>query len=91
MWGERSIIGRAIVVHDGPDDLGLGGDQGSITTGKVIIHKSRGGVSLVEQDTIENVSVAYLKLSCFFISIQCNLLVRNWASVDCDRRHLRQV
>ena len=28
---------------------------------KVIIHKSRGEVSLVEQDTIENVSAAYLK------------------------------
>ena len=27
---------------------------------KVIKHKSRGEVSLVEQDTIENVSVAYL-------------------------------
>ena len=32
-----------------------------IVTGKVIIHKSRGEVSLVEQDTIECVSVAYLK------------------------------
>ena len=42
-------------------NLGLGGDEESKTTGKVIIHKSRGGVSLVEQDTIENVSVAYLK------------------------------
>ena len=41
--------------------MGLGGDEGSETTGKVIIHKSRGGVSLVEQETIENVSVAYLK------------------------------
>ena len=28
---------------------------------KVIIHKSRGEVYLVEQDTIENVSAAYLK------------------------------
>ena len=61
MWGERSIIGRAIVVHEGTDNLALGGDEGSKTTGKVIIHTSRGGVSLVEQDTIENVSVAYLK------------------------------
>ena len=43
LWGERSIIGRAIVVHEGTDDLGLGGDEGSKTTGKVIIHKSSGG------------------------------------------------
>ena len=32
-----------------------------IVTGKVIIHKSKGEVSLVEQDTIEFVPVAYLK------------------------------
>ena len=62
LWGERSIIGRAIVVHEGPDDLGLGGDEGSITTGKVIIYKSRSGVSLVEQETIENVSLAFLNI-----------------------------
>ena len=43
LWGERSIIGRAIVVHEGTDDLGLGGDEGSKTTGKVIMHKSSGG------------------------------------------------
>jgi len=31
--GEYSVLGRAIVVHAKEDDLGLGGDQGSITTG----------------------------------------------------------
>jgi hypothetical protein len=31
------------------------------------MHKSCGGVSLVEQDTIENVSVAYLKLISIYI------------------------
>ena len=46
LWGERSIIGRAIVVHEGADDLGLGGDEGSKTTGRVILHKSCSGVSL---------------------------------------------
>jgi hypothetical protein len=30
---------------------------------KVIMHKSRGEVSLVEQDTIENVSAAYLNFT----------------------------
>ncbi|XP_071515448.1 superoxide dismutase [Cu-Zn]-like [Panulirus ornatus] len=31
--GPRSIVGRSIVVHEKKDDLGLGGDQGSVTTG----------------------------------------------------------
>lgn len=33
LWGERSIVGRAFVVHEGEDDLGLGGDAGSLATG----------------------------------------------------------
>jgi hypothetical protein len=33
---------------------------------KVFIHKSRGEVSLVEQDRIENVSAAYLKFMINF-------------------------
>eukprot|EP01108_Squamamoeba_japonica_P003371 TRINITY_DN274_c0_g1_i1.p3 TRINITY_DN274_c0_g1~~TRINITY_DN274_c0_g1_i1.p3 ORF type:complete len:164 (-),score=75.24 TRINITY_DN274_c0_g1_i1:86-532(-) len=31
--GEHSIIGRAIVCHAGEDDLGKGGDDGSLATG----------------------------------------------------------
>jgi len=31
--GENSIIGKSIVVHAGADDLGLGGDSGSLATG----------------------------------------------------------
>merc|ERR1712169_95868 len=31
--GENTIIGRAIVVHAGEDDLGKGGDEGSLKTG----------------------------------------------------------
>merc|ERR1719244_1835236 len=31
--GETSVIGRAIVVHEGTDDLGLGGEDDSLTTG----------------------------------------------------------
>jgi hypothetical protein len=34
---------------------------------KVIIHKSRGEASLVEQDTIENVSLAYLIFMIIFL------------------------
>jgi len=33
MSGENSILGKAIVIHEGMDDLGRGGDEGSITTG----------------------------------------------------------
>lgn len=33
MFGEFSILNRAFVVHAGEDDLGQGGDQGSLNTG----------------------------------------------------------
>lgn len=28
--GDRSVVGRAVVLHAGTDDLGLGGDEGNI-------------------------------------------------------------
>lgn len=31
--GENDIIGRAVVVHEKADDLGLVGDEGSLSTG----------------------------------------------------------
>lgn len=31
--GSKTVLGRAIVIHDGEDDLGLGGDEGSKKTG----------------------------------------------------------
>ena len=33
LLGEIDITGRAIVIHQGTDDLGLGGDSGSLATG----------------------------------------------------------
>uniref|UniRef100_A0A0M3JZV6 Superoxide dismutase [Cu-Zn] n=1 Tax=Anisakis simplex TaxID=6269 RepID=A0A0M3JZV6_ANISI len=33
LFGANSILGRGLVVHANRDDLGLGGDQGSRTTG----------------------------------------------------------
>ena len=39
---------------------------------KVIIHKSGGEVSLVEQKTIENVSTAYLKFIIIFLRKNLN-------------------
>ena len=31
--GDRSVVGRGIVVHADPDDLGKGGDEESLKTG----------------------------------------------------------
>ena len=33
IWDFFQIIGRAVVLHSGTDDLGLGGDDGSLATG----------------------------------------------------------
>jgi Cu-Zn family superoxide dismutase len=33
LFGEYSVIGRAIVVHEKADDLGLGGNEDSLKTG----------------------------------------------------------
>lgn len=33
LTGNRSIIGRGVIVHEGVDDLGLGGHQDSLKTG----------------------------------------------------------
>lgn len=33
LYGEYSVLGRAIVVHAGQDDLGQGGDAESLKTG----------------------------------------------------------
>jgi len=33
LWGDNTIIGRAMVVHGGEDDLGDGGDAGSLANG----------------------------------------------------------
>lgn len=33
LHGSHSIVGRSIVIHHGPDDLGLGGDAGSQSSG----------------------------------------------------------
>ncbi|XP_076033889.1 superoxide dismutase [Cu-Zn]-like [Oratosquilla oratoria] len=33
LWGSNSVVGRGLVVHEGEDDLGKGGDSGSLSTG----------------------------------------------------------
>jgi Cu-Zn family superoxide dismutase len=35
LFGPFGIIGRAIVLHQLQDDLGLGGNAGSLSTGKI--------------------------------------------------------
>ena len=30
---KANVIGRSLVIHEGPDDLGLGGHKDSLTTG----------------------------------------------------------
>ena len=44
LLGEIDITGRAIVIHQGTDDLGLGGDSGSLATGNA---GSRAGCCLI--------------------------------------------
>ena len=33
LWGPYSVIGRSIVIHEDPDDFGLGGEPDSLKTG----------------------------------------------------------
>jgi len=44
--GVNSIMGKAIVVHEGEDDLGLGGDEGSLKTGNA---GARAGCCIIQQ------------------------------------------
>lgn len=44
LLGEIDITGKAIVIHQGADDLGQGGDSGSLATGNA---GSRAGCCLI--------------------------------------------
>ncbi len=46
--GERSVIGRAIVIHSNPDDLGMGGDSESLKTGNAGERLACGVIALTE-------------------------------------------
>ena len=43
--GEENIIGKAMVIHESEDDLGLGGDTGSLATGNA---GGRAGCCLIQ-------------------------------------------
>merc|ERR1719431_926136 len=45
--GDIDITGKAIVVHEGEDDLGLGGDSGSLATGNA---GGRAGCCIIESN-----------------------------------------
>ena len=44
--GMHSIAGRALVIHAGEDDLGYGGDSGSLSTGNA---GSRAGCCIIRK------------------------------------------
>ena len=46
--GERSVVGRAIVIHSDADDLGMGGDAESLKTGNAGDRLACGVIALTE-------------------------------------------
>ena len=48
MIGERSVVGRAIVIHSDADDLGMGGDAESLKTGNAGDRLACGVIALTE-------------------------------------------
>ena len=35
LYGDRSVLGRAVVIHEGEDDLGASGDSAGAAGGRV--------------------------------------------------------
>jgi len=48
LTGERSVVGRAVVVHSDQDDLGQGGDEESLKTGNAGDRLACGVITLKE-------------------------------------------
>jgi Cu-Zn family superoxide dismutase len=46
--GDRSVVGRSIIIHSDKDDLGLGGDAESIKTGNAGERLACGVITLAE-------------------------------------------
>lgn len=47
LYGETSVVGRACLVHAGQDDLGQGGDAGSLSTGNAGSRVACGKITLI--------------------------------------------
>lgn len=52
--GDNSVLNRAIVVHEGVDDLGLGGEEDSLTTGHAGARAGCCVITEVEEPTTPN-------------------------------------
>ena len=48
LFGDTSVIGRSMVVHEGEDDLGKGGHSDSLTTGHSGARVACGTIGLAE-------------------------------------------
>eukprot|EP00192_Tetraselmis_astigmatica_P012341 CAMPEP_0117668362 /NCGR_PEP_ID=MMETSP0804-20121206/11505_1 /TAXON_ID=1074897 /ORGANISM="Tetraselmis astigmatica, Strain CCMP880" /LENGTH=390 /DNA_ID=CAMNT_0005476241 /DNA_START=633 /DNA_END=1805 /DNA_ORIENTATION=+ len=52
LWGPYSVLGRAWVLHAGEDDLGLGGDEGSLATGNAGARLKCGTITEEEHSSV---------------------------------------
>lgn len=52
LTGDRSVIGRAIVIHSNEDDLGKGGDEESLKTGNAGDRVACGVITLKEKSGV---------------------------------------
>ena len=52
--GPLSILGRSIVIHAGEDDLGRGGNPGSMATGNAGGRLGCGVIAVASDDTCRN-------------------------------------
>ena len=50
LLGDRSVVGRAVVIHKDEDDLGKGGDAESLKTGNAGDRLACGVITLKKED-----------------------------------------
>jgi len=57
LWGAYSVMDRAWVLHNGTDDLGLGGDNGSLATGNAGARIKCGNIMATTMEEIMDISM----------------------------------